>query len=145
MNQKYTKELLEPLVLESRSVRQVVQKLGLSLSGGNCNHIKTVIDKFQIDTKHFLGQSSRKGTKPSNTRPISDYLSNKAYINSNTLKNKLFNGGYFDRVCCNCKLTEWLKQPIPLELHHKDGDHNNNNINNLTILCPNCHACSHKA
>jgi hypothetical protein len=34
----------------------------------------------------------------------------------------------------------WNDKPIPLELHHKDGDHFNNELSNLQILCPNCHA-----
>ncbi|MBK6998271.1 MAG: HNH endonuclease [Lewinellaceae bacterium] len=42
--------------------------------------------------------------------------------------------------CENCDLTEWLASPIPLELHHKDGNRYNNAIENLLLLCPNCHA-----
>lgn len=38
------------------------------------------------------------------------------------------------------KLSEWMGKPIPLELHHKDGNHYNNDLSNLEILCPNCHA-----
>lgn len=37
-------------------------------------------------------------------------------------------------------LTEWNGKPIPLELHHKDGNHYNNDLTNLEVLCPNCHA-----
>jgi hypothetical protein len=42
--------------------------------------------------------------------------------------------------CENCGLTEWLGHPIPLELHHADGDSDNNSETNLQLLCPNCHA-----
>jgi hypothetical protein len=42
--------------------------------------------------------------------------------------------------CERCGLTEWLEQPIPLELHHMDGDSDNNAEENLQLLCPNCHA-----
>lgn len=42
--------------------------------------------------------------------------------------------------CENYKLTNWLNKPIPLEIHHKDGDHLNNDLENLQLLCPNCHA-----
>jgi hypothetical protein len=44
------------------------------------------------------------------------------------------------RKCEMCGLEEWLGEPITLEIHHKDGDRLNNTINNLQILCPNCHA-----
>lgn len=42
--------------------------------------------------------------------------------------------------CDRCNLTEWLGQPISLEIHHIDGNRCNNNLDNLQILCPNCHA-----
>ena len=42
--------------------------------------------------------------------------------------------------CENCKLTKWLDKDIPLEVHHLDGDHLNNDVSNLQLLCPNCHA-----
>ena len=42
--------------------------------------------------------------------------------------------------CESCNLSEWLNEPIPLELEHCDGDNLNNIKNNLLLLCPNCHA-----
>jgi len=38
-----------------------------------------------------------------------------------------------------CGLTEWLGEKIPIELHHINGDRNDNKLENLQILCPNCH------
>lgn len=43
-------------------------------------------------------------------------------------------------MCENCKMTEWLGQPIPLEVHHKDGNRHHNELANYELLCPNCHA-----
>lgn len=42
--------------------------------------------------------------------------------------------------CFSCKKSEWMQNPIPIELDHVDGNHQNNNIDNLRLLCPNCHA-----
>lgn len=42
--------------------------------------------------------------------------------------------------CEGCELTEWRGKPIPLEVHHQDGDADNNTQDNLQLLCPNCHA-----
>lgn len=42
--------------------------------------------------------------------------------------------------CCNCGLNEWQNKFINLELHHIDGDNQNNARNNLVLLCPNCHS-----
>ena len=44
------------------------------------------------------------------------------------------------RECEQCHNTLWLGQPINLEIHHKDGNHNNNLLDNLQLLCPNCHS-----
>lgn len=42
--------------------------------------------------------------------------------------------------CQSCSLSFWLDQPIPLEIHHLDGNTSSNDLKNLQILCPNCHA-----
>lgn len=42
--------------------------------------------------------------------------------------------------CEQCGISEWLGKPLPLEVHHKDGDHTNDDENNLIVLCPNCHS-----
>ena len=53
---------------------------------------------------------------------------------------RLIDDGIKEARCECCKLSEWMGKPIPLELHHKDGNHYNNDLSNLEILCPNCHA-----
>ena len=47
---------------------------------------------------------------------------------------------YYGHQCQKCKLTKWNDQPIPIEIEHIDGNSNNNTFDNLTLLCPNCHA-----
>lgn len=50
-----------------------------------------------------------------------------------------------EKYDCRCSQCGWNKRNqftgnIPLEIHHKDGDHTNNDENNLDLLCPNCHS-----
>lgn len=59
---------------------------------------------------------------------------------SNKLRIKLLKAGIKEYKCEICKNTEWNGKPIPLELSHKDGDNSNNELQNLEIICPNCHA-----
>lgn len=141
---KYTKELLEPIVKKSSTIREVLEHLGLKLAGGSYSYISKKIKELNISTEHFTGQGWAKG-KTFNKRDIQYYLDNKGPINSSKLRNRLINEGYFDAKCCNCGLGEWLDEEIPLELHHKDNNHHNNNLDNLTILCPNCHTITHRA
>ena len=73
-------------------------------------------------------------------RPIEDYLSNKVPMQSDKLKIRLINEGKLEDECGNCGLGSWLQDSIPLELDHVNGDHNDNRLRNLRLLCPNCHA-----
>ncbi len=61
-------------------------------------------------------------------------------IGSNSLRKRLLKEHFFPHQCQNCKNSKWLDKPIPLELEHIDGNHLNNLLSNLTLLCPNCHS-----
>lgn len=69
-----------------------------------------------------------------------DYLANSKDIQTNKIRLKLLKEGYKEYKCEKCGLSEWLGQPIALEVHHLDGDRTNNTIENFQLLCPNCHA-----
>lgn len=69
-----------------------------------------------------------------------DYLKNSEDVQSNKIRKKLLDENYKEYRCECCGLTEWLNEPIPLELHHIDGNKNNNTLENFQLLCPNCHA-----
>jgi DNA-binding CsgD family transcriptional regulator len=56
------------------------------------------------------------------------------------LKRRLYDAGLKLRRCERCGLTEWRDAPIALELHHANGDRYDNRLENLRILCPNCHS-----
>lgn len=59
--------------------------------------------------------------------------------NRNHLKQRLFDAGLKSRVRESCGLSQWRGRPIPLALHHVNGDRHDNRLENLQILCPNCH------
>ena len=44
------------------------------------------------------------------------------------------------KKCQNCGISEWQGVEIPLELDHINGDSTNNSVDNLRLLCPNCHS-----
>lgn len=72
--------------------------------------------------------------------PLEEYLKYSNDVQTNKVRIKLLKEGYKKYECENCHLSVWLGQPIPLEVHHIDGDRSNNKICNFQLLCPNCHA-----
>jgi 5-methylcytosine-specific restriction endonuclease McrA len=95
----------------------------------NINIRKSGVPPF-IQTKYDIQKA----------RPIEDYLSNKIPMQSDKLKIRIIKEGILDPICAICGLTYWMQQDIPLELDHKNGDHNDNRKENLQLICPNCHA-----
>lgn len=134
-------EIFSKTVKESYSIAQVLKNLDMVISGGNYITTKSRIKKLGLNTDHFLFQDGiSKGRKLGPKRPISDYFENKCKIASHRLKGLIISSGLKPHQCENCGLTNWLDKPTPLELHHIDGNRDNNTFSNLKILCPNCHA-----
>ena len=68
------------------------------------------------------------------------YIENNLPIHSYRLKEKLIRDGIKKDCCEICGCSVWQGIKLPLELHHKNCNHNDNTLENLQILCPNCHA-----
>lgn len=137
---KYTESDLRTAVKQSLSMRQVLQKLYVAPYGGNYAILRKALKHFDIDTDHFTGQGWRKSQKFAPMRPLLDYIENKFPIQSNKLHKRLLKEKVFTHQCSFCNRRTWLGKQIPLELDHIDGNNNNNRIENLRLLCPNCHA-----
>ena len=71
---------------------------------------------------------------------LNKFFNNEKRVASCALKKHLFNLGIKEKRCEKCCIDTWQGHPAPLELHHLDGDHFNNSLDNLQILCPNCHS-----
>ena len=52
----------------------------------------------------------------------------------------MIRAGLKENRCENCGITEWLGKPLSMELHHVNGDGRDNRLENLQLLCGNCHA-----
>jgi Zn finger protein HypA/HybF involved in hydrogenase expression len=89
----------------------------------------------------YKGNMSLKGKQRYNQRvSVHTHLVKGSSLGSHKLKLKLFRDGVKEKKCECCGIEEWRGLPAPLELDHIDGDHYNNELSNLRILCPNCHA-----
>ena len=90
----------------------------------------------------YAGQQNKKGQQKGTNvyKPASFYFDNKQAISSHRLKEKLIKDGIKENKCEICGCSIWQGVMLPLELHHIDNNHNNNALENLQILCPNCHS-----
>ena len=136
----YTEDELREAVKTSGSIRQVLKKLNIVAAGGNYQTTHRRIERLGIDISHFHGQAWNRGKKIGPKRPVETYLVENRLVQSNSLKKRLLTEGLKHHKCECCGITEWNGQPAPIELDHIDGNRYNNTIENLRILCPNCHA-----
>ncbi len=139
----WTDQKLVSAVLISVSYRQVISLLGLIPAGGNYEQVKQRISSLGLDVTHFTGSLWNAGTTYHNKSRVE--LANLLVKNSNVqsckLKNRLYEVGLKQPICEMCGWAEVsLDGRIPVELDHINGDRYDNRIENLRVLCPNCHS-----
>lgn len=137
---KYNETQLRDAVKTSTTMRQILLQLNVAPFGGNYDVLRKAIAYFELDTSHLLGQGWNKGQNFGPKRSLDCYLSNQHPISSHKLRLRLIKEGVFEHKCSSCKKTKWLDHPIPLELDHISGNNKDNRLENLRLLCPNCHA-----
>ena len=91
---------------------------------------------------NYRKNPNRKGLIHKESRKSLEYILNSNMSNS-AKRIRLIEDGIKEAKCECCGLSEWMGNPIPLELHHKDLNHYNNKLENLAILCSNCHMQAH--
>jgi len=139
---KYTIEHLIVAVSSSGSFRQVLQKLGLKEAGGNYHNIKTIIKQLNLDVTHFHGQAHLKGKTHTWAvrKPWGEILILGSYLHPGQ-KKRLFIDGLLPNICAECgQKNQWNNKPLVLHIDHINGNHQDNRIENLRPLCPNCHS-----
>ncbi len=140
----WTDDQLIDAVTNNFSYRTVLISLQLVPAGGNYEQIKKRIEELNIDVTHFTGKRWNVGVRRRKTNfglKIQDLLVENSHYQSHKLKKRLFSEGLKEVACEICGWAERsIDGRIPVELDHINGNHYDNRLINLRILCPNCHS-----
>jgi hypothetical protein len=137
----FTEPMLRSAVAESRSYSDALRRLGLRPAGGNHRTIKKYVAMWGISTAHFdpHGASIEHLGRP--RLPLSEILVEGSTYHRGHLKDRLFAEGIKQPRCELCGQGEvWRGRPMALILDHINGIPNDNRLENLRVVCPNCSA-----
>lgn len=144
MLDKFTKEEIKTAIDISKTYTEILKNLKESTAGNKYKSLKSVIARHDIDLTEF---NLRRDTHidnvkiPKVTYTYDQILIEDSQYSSSNLKKRLVRDKLIVDICVECGIGNvWNKKPIILQLDHINGKHNDNRIENLRILCPNCHS-----
>ncbi|MGW1886577.1 HNH endonuclease signature motif containing protein [Streptomyces sp. NPDC001970] len=143
---RWTREILESAVAVSTNMCQVLRHLGIDVVGGQHTHISRRIRALGIDTSHFIAAVRTENMRDNRRRRsaeeilVEDPSTHAKRTPNDQLKRAMRDLGVSEH-CALCGIEPmWQGQPLPLEVDHIDGNWRNNRVENLRLLCPNCHS-----
>jgi len=141
MATKYHKDVIAAAVERSLTWKEVCLQIGRHPTTSAQRHFRERAKIFNIDSSHFTANHRvwNKGKTFPAKLPIEAYFAMEC-VNTHMLKKRLIKEKIKEDKCECCGLSEWLGEKLSVQLHHNDGNRKNNTLENLRLLCPNCHS-----
>lgn len=143
MKQKWTEKQFIIAITNNITIAGVLREIGLKPIGSNYKTFNKTVKKLFLNINHFKGQSHGLG-KPNatkNTKSLDEILIiNSDYTAIASLKKRLIRDGLLKNKCNICTIHTWQDKPLVLQLDHINGINNDHRLENLRLICPNCHS-----
>lgn len=138
---RYTEEHVRDAVANSRSLTEALRRLSLRPAGGNHHTLRKLIERYEVSTEHFNPNWRLRAQRRQTALPLAEVLVERSTYKRSSLKRRLYETGLKERACELCAQTEtWHGRSMSLILDHINGVPDDNRLENLRIVCPNCAA-----
>ena len=135
------KDLINAVSL-ANCLADVISTLGLA-RGGSYNSIKYHLKRLALNTDHFLSigelqKCARSCIKVKSKEEL--FIENGSYNDYKKVKRIIIKENLIEYKCSICLIDNWLLKNLTLQLDHINGIKTDNRLENLRLLCPNCHS-----
>lgn len=139
---KLSDEQFVELLKKSSTISEVLFKLGYTVKGNSWGYsqVKRRMDDLNLDYSIFKGKSAVIKTGRLNNARKEDILKENCKHQRTVLRRYVIKNNLVPYKCAICGCTEWQGKTLSLELDHINGINNDNRLENLRFLCPNCHS-----
>ena len=134
-----SKAEMEKLIEQYDSLGELMAHFGLKNHGGNYNTMVRRFNADNIDWSKFKGNYGKGTLKP--YRSLDEILVEDCNFSRSHLKKRLLKEGLLENKCDKCgQEPEWNGEKLVMVLDHRNGVNNDNRLENLRLLCPNCNS-----
>lgn len=142
----WSKDRVADAVLRANCWFECLELLSIPKRGCNYRTLKSKVSEYGLDTDHFNCEYAKTHNGLHHRRHNCNRLDEEIFSYASRIRTGNLKKEYIKRVqngkarCEGCGIENWNGKPLVFQIHHIDGDHKNNVLSNLKLLCPNCHS-----